>query len=304
MKAKIMTAPPKRPGWLKVKLPGDGSYYETRRRLGRLGLTTVCQEARCPNAAECWGGGTATFMVLGDRCTRGCRFCAVTRDTPRGGPDPDEPRRVAQAAAEMNLRYVVLTSVTRDDLPLGGALHMAATVREVLRTIPSALVEVLTPDYGADPKALKSVADSGAAVLGHNLETTRGLTPLVRHGACSYDQSLEVLRLYGELCGPRLTKSSLLLGMGETTEEVLWALKDLREAGVQWVAMGQYLQPSRDHAPVRRYLPPETFDVLAEEARKIGFTLVSSGPLVRSSYRAGESSAREILRERGWEGAL
>lgn len=290
-----------KPDWLKVKLPGGGRYYDVRKRLGKHGLHTVCEEARCPNAAECWGGGTATFIILGDRCTRGCRFCAVKRDAAPAAPDATEPARVAAASAEMGLRYVVLTAVTRDDLPLGGAQQMAATVSAVDQAIPSGLVEVLTPDYQGDLRALQAVARSPAAVLGHNLETTRGLTPLVRHRGCKYDLSLEVLARYRELAGPRLTKSSLLLGLGETEAEVARALADMRQVGVDWVAMGQYLQPTRKHAPVRRYLPPETFDALADLARQMGFALVSSGPLVRSSYLAGESEAKQILQSRGWK---
>ena len=289
-----------KPPWLKVKLPGGGRYYDVRRRLAQHKLHTVCEEARCPNAAECWGGGTATFILLGDSCTRGCRFCAVMRNAAPAPPDPSEPTRVAAAAAEMELRHVVLTAVTRDDLPLGGALEMAATVTAVDQAIPRGLVEVLTPDYRNTPEALQAVALSPAAVLGHNLETTRGLTPLVRHPVCSYDRSLEVLARYRELAGPRLTKSSLLLGLGETEAEVARTLADLRDVGVDWVTMGQYLQPTRRHAPVRRYLPPETFDALARLARDMGFILVSSGPLIRSSYRAGESDAKQVLDERGW----
>ena len=295
-----MSDRPPKPPWLKVKLPGGGRYYDVRKRLGKHGLHTVCEEARCPNAAECWGGGTATFIILGDRCTRGCRFCAVRHSAAPAPPDSSEPAAVASAAREMGLRYVVLTAVTRDDLPLGGAAEMAATVEAVSHAIPHGLVEVLTPDYQGESQALELVANSPTAVLGHNLETTRGLTPLVRHPGCSYQRSLQVLARFRQLAGPRLTKSSLLLGLGETGAEVTRALQDLREVGVDWVAMGQYLQPTRRHAPVRAYLPPERFDALADEARDMGFTLVSSGPLVRSSYRAGESEAKRILEERGW----
>jgi len=289
-----------KPPWLKVKLPGGGRYYDVRKRLSKHGLHTVCEEARCPNAAECWGGGTATFIILGDRCTRGCRFCAVRSSATPGPPDPTEPSSIAAAALEMGLRYVVLTMVTRDDLPLGGAEHLAATVSAVADASPGGLVEVLASDFGGEQRALEVIANSPAAVLGHNLETTRGLTPLVRHPGCSYDRSLAVLAKFRELAGPRLTKSSLLLGLGETEDEITRSLSDMREVGVDWVAMGQYLRPTRRHAPVRRYLEPALFDKLGEQAREMGFALVSSGPLVRSSYRAGESAAKRILEERGW----
>jgi lipoic acid synthetase len=291
---------PRRPEWLRVRLPGGGQYYDVRRRLGQLGVNTVCVEARCPNTAECWGCGTATFMILGDVCTRGCRFCAVTTGRPAGPPDADEPRRVAEAAASLGLRYVVLTSVDRDDLPDGGAAHFAATVRAILeRNGPGVAVEVLTPDFGGDRRALELVAGCGAQVLGHNLETTRSLTRAVRDRRCSIDQSLAVLSRYAALAGGRVTKSSLLLGLGESDGEVLQTLGELRAVGVDWVTLGQYLRPTRRHAPVRRWVTPAQFQRLARKAEELGFSLVTAGPLVRSSYRAGEARVMELLERRG-----
>jgi len=287
-----------RPPWLKVRLPGLGRYYEVRKELGRLGVHTVCEEARCPNAAECWGGGTATFMILGEVCTRGCRFCAVQTGHPAKPPAEDEPERVAEAAERLGLRYVVLTSVDRDDLPDGGAAHFAATVRALRQRLPEATLEVLTPDFGGNEGSLVEVAGSGAEVLGHNLETVRSLSPRVRDRRCSHDLSLKVLERYRALAPRCLTKSSLLLGIGETEAEVLSCLGELRAVGVDWVTLGQYLRPTRKHAPVRSFVPPEKFLELGVAARALGFPLVTSGPLVRSSYRAAEEGALEVLRER------
>jgi lipoic acid synthetase len=287
-----------KPPWLKVRLPGAGSYYDVRRRLGALEVHTVCEEARCPNAAECWGGGTATFMILGDVCTRGCRFCAVKTGRPAGPPDPEEPARVAAAAAELGLRYVVLTSVDRDDLPDGGAEHFARTVRAILDRVPDVTVEVLTPDFGRSDEAPETIASSGAKVLGHNVETVRDLTPKVRDRRCSFDRSLEVLRAYRRLQPGLLTKSSLLLGLGETRAQVEETLSELRAAGVDWVTLGQYLRPTHRHAEVARYVEPAEFDELGQLARELGFPLVTSGPLVRSSYRAAEHRVEGILARR------
>jgi lipoic acid synthetase len=290
-----------RPPWLKVRLPGLGQYYEVRRELRRLGVHTVCEEARCPNAAECWGSGTATFLILGDRCTRGCRFCAVESGHPAGPPETDEPERVAEAAGQLGLRYVVVTSVDRDDLVDGGAAHFARVVRAILARIPAGAVEVLTPDFGGDEGALATVAASGAQVLGHNLETVRSLTPSLRDRRCSYDRSLAVLARYRALAPRALCKSSLLLGLGESEAEVAQALADLRAAGVDWVTLGQYLRPTRKHAPVRCFVEPARFDALAALARELGFPLVTAGPLVRSSYRAAEEGAERLLERRRGE---
>ena len=278
-----------------MRLPGDGRYYEVRRRLGRLGVHTVCEEARCPNAAECWGGGTATFLILGDRCTRRCAFCAVRGDPPVGPPEEDEPARVAGAAAELSLRYVVLTSVDRDDLPDGGAAHFSRVVSAIRERLPDALVEVLTPDFGGDRQALERVVSSGAHVLGHNVETVRALTGRVRDPRCSYERSLAVLAAYRAFTAAAVVKSSLLLGLGEDDRQLDEALVDLRQAGVEWVTLGQYLRPTRRHAEVERYVSPAEFDAWALRARELGFALVTAGPLVRSSYRAGEHEVVALL---------
>jgi len=287
-----------RPPWLKVRLPGLGQYYDVRKQLGRLGVHTVCEEARCPNAAECWGGGTAALMILGAICTRGCRFCAVTTGRPLGPPAPDEPERVAEAAAGLGLRYAVITSVDRDDLPDGGAEHFAKTVHALKARLPGVLVELLIPDFGAREAPLATVAASDAEVIGHNLETVRELTPSVRDRRSSYDLSLRVLEQLRTLDPRLVTKSSLLLGLGETDQAVRETLRDLRSAGVDWVTLGQYLRPTRKHSPVRRFVEPELFASLAEEARALGFPLVTAGPLVRSSYRAAEEGAEALVRQR------
>ncbi|MBK6847422.1 MAG: lipoyl synthase [Proteobacteria bacterium] len=286
------------PPWLRVKLPGGGQYYAVRERLGAQGLHTVCEEARCPNLAQCWGGGTATFMILGKVCTRGCRFCDVTSGRPPLPPDPGEPARVADAAAAMQLRHVVVTSVDRDELADQGSGHFVAVVAALKQRLPLAVVELLTPDFQGDPAALAAVATSGAEVLAHNLETVASLTEKLRDRRCSYALSLDVLRAYRAADPVLLVKSSLMLGLGESTDEVLQALGDLREAGVDWVTLGQYLRPTRKHLPVERFVPPEEFDALAEQARALGFALVHAGPLVRSSYRAGEQGAAELIAQR------
>jgi lipoic acid synthetase len=291
-----------RPPWLKVRLPGLGQYYSVRRELGALGVSTVCEAARCPNAAECWGGGTATFMILGEVCTRGCRFCAVASGRPAGPPAADEPARVAEAAARLGLRHVVVTSVDRDDLSDGGARHFALTVGALAECLPGALCELLTPDFGGDERALATVAGAGAAVLGHNLECVRALTPRVRDRRASYELSLAVLARYRALAPHAIVKSSLLLGLGESDAEVEESLRELRAVGVDWVTLGQYLRPTRRHAPVRRFVEPGTFAALGARARELGFALVSSGPLVRSSYRAAEHGARELLERRSLAG--
>lgn len=286
------------PEWVKVKLPSDGKFFEIHRDMRRLALNTVCEEARCPNIAECWGGGTATFMILGKVCTRGCRFCDVTSGKPRLPPDPDEPARVAEAAAAMKLRYVVITSVDRDDLPDQGATHFVHVVDALKGAIPGVTVELLTPDFQGDTRAIERVGRAGAEVLAHNLETTRPLTRAIRDRRCDYDLSLRVLEAYRALGPQRLVKSSLMLGLGESIDDVRRSMRDLRSAGVDWITLGQYLRPSRKHAEVERFVRPEEFDELATEARELGFPLVGAGPLVRSSYRAGEKGAQKLLAQR------
>lgn len=254
----------------------------------RLKLHTVCQSALCPNRFECFQSRTATFLILGAHCTRHCAFCNIDAEPPEP-VDPAEPDRVAEAAAELGLRHAVVTSVTRDDLPDGGAAHFAATIRAIRKTLPGSTVEVLIPDLQGDAAALDAVLEAGPDVLNHNLETVRRLYPQVRPEA-DYERSLEVLRRAAEAGFP--AKSGLMLGLGETREEVRGALEDLASAGVSMATMGQYMQPSRRHHPVAHYLTPEKFEELGELARELGVPRVMSAPLVRSSYRAGEM-ARE-----------
>jgi lipoic acid synthetase len=254
--------------------------------LRELRLNTVCEEARCPNLSECFSRGTATFMLLGDRCTRRCAYCSVSTGRPLP-PDPDEPRQVAEAAARLGLRYVVLTAVARDDLHDGGASHFAAAVRAVRERLSHARVEVLTPDFRGDRTALGTVLDAAPDVFNHNIETVPRLFPSVRAQG-SYRVSLELLAGAKRLRPRQGTKSGLMVGLGEDDEEIEAVLHDLRAAAVDVVTLGQYLQPTRAHAPVARYVPPEAFDVLAARARELGFTTVYAGPFVRSSFNAEE----------------
>jgi len=247
-------------------------------------LHTVCQEAQCPNIWECFSCGTATFLILGSRCTRNCRFCAVEQG-PLGPPDPEEPIRVAEAAEKMGLQYIVVTSVTRDDLRDGGASQFAKTIRKIRGRIPDARVEILIPDFQGDAEALQTVLDAGPDVLNHNMETVSRLYDTVRPQA-DYHRSLKLLRTSLELAPTTPTKSGIMLGLGERKEEIRQVLSDLRAAGCQMLTLGQYLQPTRDHLPVERYVEPEEFDQWREEALRMGFSEVSSGPLVRSSYHA------------------
>lgn len=263
----------------------------------------MCEEARCPNIFECWNEGTATFMLLGDTCTRACRFCSVKTGAPRGWVDPAEPVKIAMAVRYLGLEYVVLTMVCRDDLEDSGASHMARAVREIKSESPSTLVELLLCDMGGSREAIEKVVLSGAEVLGHNIETVRRLTPLVRDRRASYERSLEVLRLFKEIATSRgiriLTKSSIMLGLGEELDEVFETLRDLREAGVDIVTMGQYLRPSSSprNLPVARYVPPEGFERLRREALRMGFKHVVAGPLVRSSYKASEAYIKALVSE-------
>ena len=277
-----------------MRLPGAGEFYPIRERLRQLGLHTVCEEAICPNIAECWGGGTATLMVLGDVCTRGCRFCSVTTGRP-GVVDPCEPDKVAQAVRAMGLEYVVLTAVDRDDLSDGGAAHFAACVAAIKRDDPRVLVETLTGDMLGDERALAVLASSGAEVLAHNLETVERLQPMVRDPRAGYAQSLGVLAAFRRMRPQAVTKSSLMLGLGEREDEVLRAMDDLRAVGVEILTLGQYLRPTRKHLPVVEYLPPERFDRYRELGERRGFRFVAAGPLVRSSYRAGELFIKNYL---------
>jgi len=283
-----MSPAQKKPEWLRVPLPGRGAYHEIKGRLREKGLFTVCEEARCPNIGECWQSGTATIMILGDVCTRGCRFCAVTSGNPGGFVDPREPERCAETVAAMKLRYVVITCVDRDDLPDGGAGQFARVIEAVRAARPECFIEVLTSDYRGDHQQIATVVGAAPEVLAHNIETVRRLTPRVRDPRAGYDQSLAVLAWVKQLEPERITKSSLMLGLGETRVEIMETLADLRAAGTDVLTMGQYLRPTRKHLPVDHYLAPEVFDELADRARELGFLYVASGPLVRSSYKAGD----------------
>ena len=284
----------RKPEWLKVKLPGAGEFPEVKSILRHYHLHTVCEEARCPNLGECWGSGTATIMILGEMCTRSCKFCATKTGNPHGALEKDEPLGVAQAVREMGLDYVVLTSVTRDDLPDGGAHHFAETIRMIKKMAPDALIEVLIPDYTGDN--LKPVVEAHPDVIGHNIETVRRLTRAVRDWRFSYEKSLKVLEAVKELDPTIYTKSSIMLGLGETKEEVLEAMQDLRRIDVDFFTLGQYLRPTHKHYPVARFIPPEEFKEYERIGLEMGFKYVASGPLVRSSYRAAEYFIKNIIK--------
>ncbi len=284
------------PEWLKIRPPSGERYRRLRSLVDGLRLTTVCEEARCPNLSECWSGGTATFMLLGELCTRGCSFCSV-KTAKRGEPvDPEEPAKVLEAVTQMKLTYVVLTSVDRDDLPDQGAGHFARTVAHLKAELPELLVETLIPDFKADEAALRTIAASGADVLAHNVETVRRLTPVVRDPRATYDQSLTVLRRLKELRPAALTKSSIMLGHGERESELVDTFRDLRAVGVELLTLGQYLRPTEKHRAVAEFIPPARFAALGQLAQEQGFRHVASGPFVRSSYKAGELFAESLLR--------
>lgn len=288
----------RKPDWLRVRPPSGEAYVELKTLFRALDLHTVCEEAHCPNVWECWGGGTATIMLMGDTCTRGCRFCAVTSGNPHGALDLEEPRKVAMALAELGLTYVVLTSVDRDDLPDGGAAHFARTVREIKARTPDMLVEALIPDFRGDLDAVRAVVESGLDVLDHNVETVERLQGTVRDRRAGYGQSLGVLRGAKRMRPGLYTKSSIMLGLGETEDEVIATMKDLRSAGVDIVTLGQYLRPSSWHLEVSQYVPPGAFERYREIGESLGFLYVASGPLVRSSYRAGELFMENVIRQR------
>lgn len=273
-----------RPDWLKVRLPGGESYFRLKKLVNEQRLNTVCQDARCPNIGECWGAGTATFMILGEVCTRACKFCAVKTGRPPEY-DLEEPRRVAEAIKTLNLRYAVITSVDRDDLPDGGASIFAETVRRTHEACPGIRLEVLIPDFRGSISALRTVVEARPEVLAHNVETVPRLYPVARAGS-RYVRSLDHLRNAKSFGIDVKTKSSIMLGLGEERSEILEVLNDLRAAGVDIVTLGQYLQPTREHLPVERYYTPAEFDEFRDYARSLGFMYVASGPLVRSSYRA------------------
>jgi lipoyl synthase len=282
---------PRRPEWMKVRAPSaDSQYFDVRKLLHGASLNTICEEARCPNIAECWGRGTATFQILGDTCTRACRYCYVQSGKPDGPPDPLEPLRLATAAAKMRLKHVVVTSVDRDDLEDKGAGHYAATIRALQHKLPAATVEVLTPDFlGYEEEALRIVLAERPDVFNHNIETVRRLHARMRGAKASYDKALWLLERAKALADyPVLTKSGIIVGLGETNDEVVETMRDLREHGVDVVTIGQYRQPSGKHATIDRWVHPDEFRWFREQGEALGFGSVFSGPLVRSSYRADE----------------
>jgi lipoic acid synthetase len=284
-----------KPPWLKVRAPGGANYTELKETFRALDLHTVCEEARCPNVGECWNEGTATVMLLGDVCTRGCRFCAVTTGDPRGAVDVREPEHVARAIAKMGLQYVVLTMVDRDDLLDGGAGHVARTVTRLHELRPDLLVETLLGDFGGHLDYVDTTVDAQPDVWAHNIEVVRRLQRTMRDVRCSYERSLGVLKRAKDRDPKRATKSSIMVGCGETDEEVFETLADLRAVGVDIVTLGQYLRPTPKHAEVKRFVEPATFDTFREHAESLGFPFCASGPLVRSSYKAAETFVRSIL---------
>ncbi len=275
----------RKPDWLKIRLHRSADYADVRHIVEEHGLHTICSSGRCPNQSECWSRRTATFMILGEVCTRGCRFCATRTGYPLP-PDPDEPRRVAESIALMKLKYAVVTSVTRDDLPDGGAHHWAATVEAIRSGNPDTAIELLIPDLDARPELLATVVASRPDIIGHNIETVERLTPAIRSRA-KYRTSLSTLRLLAEQGAT--TKSGLMVGLGETEEEVLQTLRDLRGVGVKIVTIGQYLRPTLEHYPVAAYIAPEQFERYRQQALEMGFSYCASAPLVRSSYLAEEA---------------
>ena len=290
-------APVRKPGWLKVQPPGGPNYAHLKRTMRELGLHTVCEEARCPNIGECWDHRAATFMILGDVCTRNCTYCAVAHGTPAAF-DPLEPLRLAEAVARMGLRHVVITSVDRDDLPNGGAEAFAGCIEAIRERLPEASVEVLIPDFKGSERALAIVMDAAPDILNHNLETTERLYRLARPGG-RYDRALRVLRTARALGGSAaLTKSGIILGMGEEWDEILLCLRDLRRADVNIVTLGQYLRPSDGHLPVARFYTPEEFAELREAGLRMGFAHVEASPLTRSSYHAWEQVDRARAQQR------
>ncbi len=282
---------PRRPEWMKVRAPSaNGRYFDVKKLIHGASLNTICEEARCPNIAECWGRGTATFQILGETCTRACRYCYVHSGRPESPPDPLEPLRLAQTAKQMGLKHVVVTSVDRDDVPDRGAGHYAATIRALKRAVPAASIEILTPDFlGVEEQALATILAERPHVFNHNIETVRSLHRKMRGAKASYDKALWLLERAKALADyPVLTKSGIIVGLGETNDEVVETMRDLRAHGVDVVTIGQYLQPSPKHATIDRWVHPDEFRWFREQGEELGFGSVFAGPLVRSSYRADE----------------
>ena len=287
-----------KPNWLRVRYPTGENYERIHGILRKHNLHTVCEEAHCPNVAECWGGGTATFMLLGDTCTRGCRFCMVKSGNPHGTTDAFEPLKIAQTVAALQLKYVVITSVDRDDLPDGGASHFASTIRAVRERAPNVLIEVLIPDFNGILSDIQKVVNAEPHVIAHNIETTESLTPKIRDPRATYHQSLNVLRTLKEMNPKIYSKSSIMLGLGETGTGLKKTMDDLRKAQVDILTLGQYLRPSQGHIPIVEYISPDRFEQYKSQAEALGFLYVAAGPFVRSSYRAGEFFIESLLRSR------
>jgi lipoic acid synthetase len=300
--AKPLTQRQPKPEWIKVRAPVGEKYFEIKDLLKSLNLATVCQEAKCPNMGECWNGGTATFMLMGEVCTRGCRFCSVKTGNPKGKIDNDEPEKVGFAISQMGLDYVVLTSVDRDDLPDEGSGHFARTVETIKKNRPDLLVEVLTPDFKGNEEFISKIVHSKPDVFAHNIETVERLQKRVRDPRAGYAQSLGVLKFVKKLDPTRFTKTSIMLGLGEKDDEVLQCLHDLRSVDCDVVTFGQYLQPTQTKLKVEEFVRPEKFDEWRVVAENMGFLYVASGALVRSSYRAGEFFIKGIIERRKQHG--
>jgi lipoic acid synthetase len=284
-----------KPSWLKTPIPTGETYFNIKRDLRELKVYTVCEEAKCPNIGQCWNTNTATFMVLGEVCTRGCRFCNVKTGNPNGWLDDEEPRQVAESSAVMKLKYVVITMVDRDDLADGGAAHVARVIREVRAANPGIIIELLAGDFKGSEDALRTILAERPDVYAHNIETIERLSPRVRDARANYRQSIEALRRVREIADYRVfTKSAIMLGLGEEEAEVEVSLRDLREAGVEFINMGQYMRPTNKHLSIKRFAHPDEFDRLGKYAESIGFVAVASAPLVRSSYKANEYYAKAL----------
>lgn len=291
------------PSWLKVPIPKGSNFHKLKNDVRKFKLSTVCEEAKCPNIGECWGGddkskATATIMLLGDTCTRGCRFCSVKTNRTPAPPDPMEPENTAEAISRWGLGYIVLTTVDRDDLIDGGAHHLSETVQKIKQKAPHILVETLSGDFRGDLEMVDVMARSGLDVYAHNLETVEALTPHVRDRRATYKQSLSVLKRAKETVPTLITKTSLMLGLGETDDQVLQTLRDLRQANCDVVTFGQYMRPTKRHMKVVEYINPQKFDYWKERALEMGFLYCASGPLVRSSYKAGEAFIENMLKSR------
>lgn len=287
-----------KPQWLKIRINPNDNFSNVKTTIKQHNLHTVCESAHCPNISECWNGGTATFMLMGDTCTRGCKFCAVKTGNPMKKLDANEPKNLAKALAEIGLfDYVVLTSVNRDDLQDGGASHFAECVKEIKKTYPEIIIEVLIPDFQGDIEALKKIVETKPEVIAHNIEAVERLQKKVRDVRANYKQSLSVLENVKKLNPTIYTKSSIMLGLSETDEEVVQAMKDLRAISVDIVTIGQYLRPSNWHIPISSFVAPQKFEFFKQKALELGFLFCASGPFVRSSYKAGELFVKNALKQ-------